>query len=221
MKKFFCVSVCTLLLASAVAFADPINKVVFEIQDLGVTANFTSNGTIANCGTLNWINGTIAKVYTTTGGIVLCHPHVTATFNDGLDTSAGGVASASFGNMNFSVSLYNIPGTVLIGTMTGSLYGSFHYAEHEISPSGGSVLDGAAVIKLTSFNVPGYNWVENIGDPAGLRSETSLTSDIANYQSNWSSSNAVITVLADESGIPEPATIGLLTLGGLLLRRKK
>jgi hypothetical protein len=224
MKKFFCLSVCTLLLASTVAFADPVTKVVFEVQESGVHADFTAAvpPSITNCGTLDWTGGTIAKVYTTTGTNIY-YPTVDAAFINGNDTSSGGLASAVFGDMSFTVWLYTTPlRTTLLGSITGTLYNnSFDYVEQEISLSGGSVLDGAAVIKLTSFNVSGYSWIEAIGERTGMRSETSLTSDIANYQSNWHSTNTVITVLADESGIPEPATIGLLTLGGLLLRRKK
>ncbi|MDD5134726.1 MAG: hypothetical protein PHP01_04890 [Phycisphaerae bacterium] len=224
MKKFLCTGVLALLFVSALASAGVVTKVVFEIDNLGVTADFTAAvpPSVQDCGTLDWTKGSVAKVYTNGATpIILCYPTISATFTNGADTSADGLASAVFGDMNFTVSLYTNPlRNVPVGTITGMLYNSFDYTEQEISLSGGSVLDGAAVIALTSFNVPGFSWIEEMGAPAGLRSETSLTYDITDYQSDWHSSNTVVTILADESGIPEPATMSLLALGGLLLRKR-
>lgn len=219
MKKFFSVGVFILLAVTAVAFADTVEKIVFEVDTYGVHAAFASNHTITNCGTLNWSGGAVAKVYTVGNPLPLTFvPTVTATFTNGTDTSSGTLAGAIFGSLNFTVSLKQSGFNV--GSFSGTLYSSHKYVENEIYE--GTVLDGAAVVTLTSFIVTGYDWSEGIGQPTGLRAQTSLSTSINDYQSDWGSNNVKITILADESGIPEPATMSLLSIGALgLLRRKK
>jgi hypothetical protein len=228
MKKNFYTVVLALMLTPVIAFGDPIDisKAVFEFDLTGVIANYTAPPAT---GSLHWTGGGKFMIYSTDplSPVNTYYPTVDVTFSNGIDQSSDGNAKALFSGMSFSVDIYsNRARNVYLGTVGGTLYNSnCKYLEQEIdtTPLGGSVLDGGAVIKLTSFDIPGYQWVEDYGAPAGMTSTTNLAAgnNIADYLSNWSSGNTTITVLADESGIPEPATIGLLTLGGLLLRRKK
>ena len=71
--------------------------------------------------------------------------------------------------------------------------------------------------------MPGYQWSELIGAMGGMTATTSVLTqvNISDYLSNWDSDNTIITIMADESGIPEPVTICLLGLGGLALLKKR
>jgi hypothetical protein len=204
------------------ASATIVDKVVFEIDSLSVNSDF-----YASTGQLVWSNGGIATLRYA-GGTAKYRVTVNATWSDLTDLSQpGGKAKASFGSGSFMASFFNLSDsgkTNPIASAGGTLYSSFNFNEQETQENP-SELYGAAVVQLTSWNVPGFTWLEGLYSPAGLTATTSNISptNIVNYQSDWSSDNTIVTLLADESGIPEPATICLLGLGaaGLISRRKR
>lgn len=210
-----------LLFVAVPAYAATVDRVVFEIDSLSVNSDF-----YASTGQLIWTNGGLATLRYA-GGTTKYRVSVNATWSDLTDLSPlGGPAKASFGEGSFSATFYNLVDsgkTTPIASAGGTLYSSFNFNEQETQENP-SELYGAAVVQLTSWNVPGYTWLEGLNSPAGLTATTSNInpSNIVNYQSDWSSDNTIITLLADESGIPEPATVCLLGLGALgLIRRKR
>lgn len=121
-----------------------------------------------------------------------------------LDTSSGGIASANFAGGSFS---YKDSGSIVL--LSGSIT-SFSLAEFV---NGSGMFVGSGYFTVTGGTLQG-----NFG-PAGSMVDISYTvkpSAISNFSSNFTGSSNM-TVLP----IPEPATMALLTLGGLSLIRKR
>jgi len=217
MKKFF-----IMLLVCAVAVpasAETIAKIVFQIDDLAVNADYD-----ASQGRLLWSQGGIAILHYASGT-----DRYRVTLNgvwDGVtDMSQGGLAAASFAAGSFNVNFFALADrnkVTPIADLSGSLFSNaWSYLESETAQNP-SELYGAGLIKLTSWNVAGYEWAEALGAPGGLTASTSnlVQWNIDDYQSDWKSTNAIVTIMADEAGIPEPATICLLGLGAVAALRK-
>jgi len=206
----------TVLFCAALALlAAPALASVVQLQIiLGVSGNFS-----AAAGTLAWSDGVSILVIDDEANIYEYGVVVDSTFDGCHDTSAGGVASAYFTAGNWSVLVKD--GATSIMTIAGSLVSNYNEGE-----TGPGSLYGGAVANVSSITVhdPSYfgSTVSFAGDNTiGIIATTALAGDINNYASDWSSSNVIINLLADESAIPEPATMTLLGLGALSLIRRK
>jgi hypothetical protein len=203
------------------AGAEIVNMEVDQIDNLAVTSNFN-----AATGQLVWSKGGVAKLYDDGGAISNLRVNVSATFSGVTDMSSGGLASASFSVGSFNIDFYSdISKTIYIGSVVGEIYpgGFWLYNEGETQENP-SRLYGSAPMRLTSWTLTGYSWAESLGAMGGVTATTTnLTpTNISDYQSDWSSKNTIVKILADETGIPEPATVCLLGLGALgLIRRKR
>jgi hypothetical protein len=207
------------------ASADVIEAITLEvsqIDNIAVRSDFSGASE-----QLAWSAGGIATIYYS-GGTQKYRVTVDALWDSMTDLSSGGIAAASFASGNFGATFFALtdPGkTTPLGSLGGELYPGWTYEESETSENP-SQLYGAAPIRLTLWNVPGFSWAEGLGSMGAITASTtnlfSTWGDISDYGSDWWSNNTIVTLLADESGIPEPATMVLLGLGSLgLISRKR
>jgi hypothetical protein len=112
--------------------------------------------------------------------------------------------------------------TTPLGNTTGEIYPGWLYNEGETQQDP-NTLYGSSPMRLTSWTLPGFNWSEGLYVMGGLTATTTNMTpvNISDYQTDWSSKNTLVKLLADQTGIPEPASILLLGLGGLALIRKR
>jgi len=229
MRAIFVLLVPLVLVASTAADIVTIEEIdleVHQIDNISVNSDYD-----ASTGELTWSQGGIATLYHDQGSDIY-RVVVGAVWGGVTDLSADGHAAASFATGSFDITLYAMsdPGkTNPLGNMSGELFPGWSYLEGETNEETGegtiSHLYGAAPMRLTVWDVNGYDWSENLGDMGGITASTSnlfnTWADIDDYQSDWWSDNTIVTLLADETGIPEPATIALLGLGALAVIRKK
>lgn len=217
MKTFFSVA---LMCAVAVpASAVTVDKIVFQIDDLAVQSNYD-----AALGQLVWSQGGVAILHHA-AGTDRYRVTVNGLWDDVTDMSVGETAAAVFDTGSFNVTFFALADSTKstpIGNLSGSLFSGANYYFESETADNPSELYGAALIKLDSWMLTGFQWAENLGDPGGLTASTSnlVQWDIDNYQFNWRSNNTIVTILADESGIPEPATICMLGLGAVAALRR-
>jgi hypothetical protein len=192
-----------------------------EIDNIAVNSSFD-----AATGTLTWSNGGIATLYYDTGNSKY-RVTVDATMSGITDTSQNDTASASFSSCTFTINFYSLSDTqkqTSIGYLSGDLYPGYQYSESAIQENP-TQLYGSAIVQLADFSFSGYAWSKAMGAKDGLAATTSNLfgnwGNIDNYQSDWASNNTIVKLVANATGIPEPASILLLSLGGLALIRKR
>jgi hypothetical protein len=228
MKRRVIVLLFSLLVLTVPAGAAPaptsVQSMDVEVSDIDNLAVHSSYNAATHY--LTWSNGGIATLYYETGNAKF-RVNVDAAFDSMTDTSSGGLSSATFASGSFTVNFYAFSDsgkTNSLGSTTGQFYPGWTYKEGEILENP-SKLYGSVPMELTSWTLPGYAWSEGLNAEGGLTATTTniSTTNISDYQTSWSSSNTVVRLLADETGIPEPATITLLGLGaaGLISRRKR
>jgi hypothetical protein len=223
MKK---INACLVLLAvcSMVSISQAAVSKVQVVSSSGVSSNYdhTSGITTWSQGASGWVMTDDYKIANFTD------VSITGSFSGAVDTTSGGYASAIFNSGTWSMHLESGGLNVDI---SGSTVGN--YVETEGKFQEGHI-DGRAIVIVDSatFSFGNYGWGETTlefengsGAVAGLIADIALpqNSTFSNYETDdYSSTNTTITLYADESVVPEPATLCLLGLGGLgLIRRRK
>lgn len=229
MKKFI-VFTAMAVVFSALPVQAGISEIGIElVQDFGASAGFD-----AGTQTITWSGGVDGWLMTSDGqfvpfsalpGFESCP--VNASFTIMTDTSSGGLASARFTSGAWDISV--IANGVTVASLAGSVVGNYNETETGVDTD---ALNGRAIVVVDSSNFNQSYWSplvggtidwDGVGELAGIIGDITLPygTNIQDYSTSYISENVIVTLLADESQIPEPATMGLLALGGLLLRRKK
>lgn len=231
MKKFYGMAFIAAILLVAVATSTAM--VIEEVQiaqTSGATAVYAYDAETGT-GTINWSAGASGLVISTGYFAQFQTVEVVATFSGVTDLSSGGVAKATFDSGTWTMRLglglgQGGPAVELGGGISGL------YREEETTVD---QLEGKAVATVdTAVFDTGYFgtlWgVQDIelqwGDGDGLAGLISSiifppNYGIESYGEDYASSNLTVTLIADETAIPEPATMVVLGLGSLLALRRR
>ena len=244
MKKLLGV-VLLLCMAGSARAAMQLNSLevlVQQITDFTFTATYDPS---AQTQELTWTGGELAAVQWDNGaGVVLGEANIelTAMFTNVADFSAGGVASANFGSGTFSLILSN--NGVNVVSMTGELADN-GYDETETSLDQLTGMGRAKILTATFDNSMGFfdggagtatvEWGGSLnpGNRSDLEVNISLEpgTDFASYDLNYvgpgsnsygtAGNGSRLAIIADPAFIPEPITLSMLGLGGLLAMRRR
>jgi hypothetical protein len=189
----------------------------------------------ADTGTLTWSLGASGAVMTGDFNYAgFTEATISATLTGGVDaTPLGGYAAASFTGGTWSVVLGDVLDQGLPFGGDVNIGGTFSfYNEAEVADD---VLQGSGVVTVdyATFDLDFFGGLWSIqgiqmqwGDGnglGGLFSQTLFTPDygLTDYNSDFSSDNLTVTLVADETTVPESMTVILLGLGALSLRKRR
>lgn len=209
---------------SGIAAASTIQK-IDVILGFGLFSRFeTPPGTQ----TLTSTNG--ALVFFSEPGVdplSFSHTQLSATFNGVTDRSNGGLASATFSSGVWQVRLFSPTDP---SHLVFDISGTVDWYREDESQQLTNTVNGVGKVTLTNvaFVDPafwqGATWGSTDNKSAVTTTITGATQgggNLVNYQTNWQSDNVTMVVWADSSmAVPEPATMLILSLGGLLLRKR-
>jgi hypothetical protein len=234
MKKLFgfaaMISVLFFVLPVHAQYVEEVGFGVDIEQLFGVNANFN-----AGTHTITWAGGASGWMLLDTGDTVFFNDldgfessPVNATFTVMTDLSSGGQAKARFASGAWDISI--IADGHSVAYLAGSLVGNYNETETDVASD---ALNGRAVVVVNTATFDDDYWTsvigetigwQGVGQQAGIIADISLPygQNIQNYSQNYHSDddNVVVTLYADPSQVPEPATMALLALGGLLLRKR-
>ena len=220
-KRILLIAICTVVVSAVPAFA--------TFEKIEVVLEFGMNSSYLDATktqTLISTNG--AKAYYNDGTpIEFSNTDALVTATGAVDSSLGGVAAANFSGGTWHLDLLdgnNDSVFYLSGTI--DWYNEDEDADftNKVNGVGKVSIDSGTKFVDESFWGLGVDWAATDGKSAIITSISGAQqngSSLLSYTDDWSSENVILVLWADSSkAVPEPATIGLLSLGLLLFRRK-
>ncbi len=169
----------------------------------------------------SWAKGASGWSLTSGFGLVIFDTvTVTGAFCGMTNTPLGGdAAQATFNTGTWSMKLSN---SFLTIDIAGEIVGNYV----ETKDLDNDHIDGRAVVVVDTFTFTSGDWAWEGGTDTevGIIVDILLPEDstFGDYDSDsYNSTNATITLYADETAVPEPATMCLLGLGGLLYLKRR
>lgn len=230
MKRQFILTVLLCFGLALSASADPVVIDTIAVQDTtGIDAEY-----VASTGALGWSEGAVTQITKSDGGTITLWDSL-VDFNFDLDVSNGTDAAFDLvGTWNLKLYTgFNQTGKVLdiVGTLNAGRFDGQYLEE-----SSGSSLNGKAWVEIDVVNswadstwLASNNLASNFFGDNNILGMTSVTSldygqTVSDYATDdYTSNNGVtVTIYADEEQVvPEPITAVLLSLGSVVLLKRK
>ena len=221
-KRILLVAVCTVVVSAVPAFAT--FEKIEVILEFGMHSSYLD---ATKTQTLISTNG--ARAYYDTGAeFNFSNTDALITATGAVDGSSGGVAAANFSGGTWHIEL-------LDGNNTSVFYlsGTIDWYNEDEDVDFTNKVNGVGRVSINSgtkfidesFWGLGVDWAATDGKSAIITSISGAQQNggsLLSYTDDWSSQNVILVLWADSSkAVPEPATIGLLSLGLLLIRKRR
>ncbi|OQA03833.1 MAG: hypothetical protein BWY69_00220 [Planctomycetes bacterium ADurb.Bin401] len=201
-----------------------IRIAVDAVLGFGLFSDYTASAPRTQA--LRSTNGAMVFFNEAVEAIAFSHSNIWADFTNVTERSSGGLASATFSTGSWQIQLFSPADDHLVFDISGTVdwYREDESSDYSNTVNGIGKVTLGEIAYVDPLFFGGAIWGSSDGKSAITTTITGATQgggNLINYQSDWASDNVTIVVWADSSmAVPEPATMCLLALGGLLLRKR-